>query len=208
MICRGERVSFSCVQSMIPKALVRSRRGFSVLVLVVGVGGCCGQTAAFSGDNKCSICAGKHVNSTNSLEILFPNIAAEWHPTKNGSLTAGDVTKKSKQEVWWLCKVGHEWQQEIGQRTGKKERPCQECKRQQNSVSKNFPKIAAEWHPTKNTDLEISNFTYGSNEIVWWLCANGHKWKDSIKKRCRNGGVMCQACKRSERKKKLTSLKI
>lgn len=156
---------------------------------------------------KCSICAGKHVNSTNSLEILFPNIAAEWHPTKNGSLTAGDVTKKSKQEVWWLCKVGHEWQQEIGQRTGKKERPCQECKRQQNSVSKNFPKIAAEWHPTKNTDLEISNFTYGSNEIVWWLCANGHKWKDSIKKRCRNGGVMCQACKRSERKKKKVSLK-
>lgn len=148
---------------------------------------------------KCSVCAGKHVNSSNSLAAIFPNVASEWHPTKNGNLTANDVTKKSKQEVWWLCHEGHEWKQSIGERTGKKETPCQECKRHQNSVSKKFPKIAAEWHPTKNTNLEIRNFTYGSNEIVWWLCANGHEWKDSIKKRCRDGGVQCQKCKKAKK---------
>ena len=54
-----------------------------------------------------------------------PDIAAELHPIKNGSLTAGDVTKKSAQDVWWLCKAGHEWQQLIKERTGKK-RPCQD----------------------------------------------------------------------------------
>ena len=58
------------------------------------------------------------------------------------------------------------------------------------------------WHLTKNNNVEISDFSYGSNEIVWWLCENGHEWKDSIKKRCRDGGVQCQKCKKNQQKEK------
>ncbi|MED4634714.1 zinc-ribbon domain-containing protein [Peribacillus frigoritolerans] len=44
------------------------------------------------------------MNSENCLETIFPELAKEWHPTKNGKLTSEDVTDGSKKVVWWLCK--------------------------------------------------------------------------------------------------------
>ena len=37
-------------------------------------------------------------------------LAKEWHPTKNGSLTPADLTLGSNKRVWWICSKGHEWQ--------------------------------------------------------------------------------------------------
>ena len=34
---------------------------------------------------------------------------------------------------------------------------------------------------TKNKELDISQFTYGSNMIVWWRCDKGHSWEQSIR---------------------------
>ncbi|QED46995.1 zinc-ribbon domain-containing protein [Cytobacillus dafuensis] len=48
-----------------------------------------------------------------------------------------------------------------------------------------FPNLIAEWHPTKNGDLKPSNFSYGSNKKIWWICAKGHEWETSIKERSR-----------------------
>jgi hypothetical protein len=127
-----------------------------------------------------------------------------WHPTKNVGIDPSDPSHKITDNVWWRCKKGHEWKASIASIIWGND--CPKCRTRpsslENNLSTTHPEIAKEWHPTKNIDLEICNFTYGSNEIVWWLCANGHEWKDSIKKRCRDGGVMCQACKRSKRKKK------
>lgn len=58
---------------------------------------------------KCPYCSGQKANHTNSLESLYPSLAKEWHPTKNGSLTPNDVTTGSGKRVWWLGKCGHEW---------------------------------------------------------------------------------------------------
>ena len=46
----------------------------------------------------------------NSLQYCFPEIAAEWHLTKNGSLTPEKVSKAARRKVWWHVKCGHEWQ--------------------------------------------------------------------------------------------------
>lgn len=43
------------------------------------------------------------------LATYSPDIAAEWHPTKNRGLTPADVTRGSKKRVWWLCSKGHEY---------------------------------------------------------------------------------------------------
>jgi protein-arginine kinase activator protein McsA len=51
----------------------------------------------------CSYCSGKKVNNTNCLSTLYPELATEWHPTKNGNLTPESVTKGKKGKVWWLC---------------------------------------------------------------------------------------------------------
>lgn len=46
----------------------------------------------------------------NSFADQFPDIALEWHPTKNGKLKPNNVTVYSNKKVWWKCKkCGYEW---------------------------------------------------------------------------------------------------
>src|ERR1035437_3325218 len=39
-----------------------------------------------------------------------------------------------------------------------------------NRLSLVNPKLAAEWHPTKNKPLTPDDVSYGSHQTVWWLC--------------------------------------
>lgn len=45
--------------------------------------------------------------SSKTLAEAFPDIAAEWHPTKNGGLKPTDVTPGSERSVWWICEKRH-----------------------------------------------------------------------------------------------------
>lgn len=67
----------------------------------------------------CPICSGKKVLAGfNDLGTLMPELAAEWHPIKNGALKASDVRPGSNKKAWWLCPVcGHEWQAVINSRS-------------------------------------------------------------------------------------------
>src|SRR5262249_18342266 len=46
-------------------------------------------------------------------------VAAEWHPTKNDSLTSDQLVAGSEKKVWWRCPTdpNHEWQATPGSRT-------------------------------------------------------------------------------------------
>ena len=54
-----------------------------------------------------------------SLADTHPEVAKQWHPTKNGDLTPEDVTKGSKKRLWWKCDKGddHEWSATVNNRT-------------------------------------------------------------------------------------------
>lgn len=41
-----------------------------------------------------------------SLANIYPDIALEWHPTRNGELTPYGVSAKSGKKVWWHCSEG------------------------------------------------------------------------------------------------------
>ena len=41
----------------------------------------------------------------------------QWQYAKNDGLTPDAVTCHSRQKVWWIDRLGHEWQQEIYSRT-------------------------------------------------------------------------------------------
>ena len=45
------------------------------------------------------------------------------------------------------------------------------------------PKLAKEWHPTKNGYLTPKDFTPGSSKKVYWLCEKGHDWDASVNNR-------------------------
>ena len=47
-----------------------------------------------------------------SLAEVNPELAKEWHQTKNGELKPNDFTYGSGTKVWWKCDEGldHEWE--------------------------------------------------------------------------------------------------
>jgi hypothetical protein len=53
----------------------------------------------------------------NSLLEQRPEIAMQWHPTKNGNLKPEHVSVSSNKKVWWLCAQGHEWAAVINSRS-------------------------------------------------------------------------------------------
>lgn len=147
----------------------------------------------------CSCCAGRTVVSSNCLSVLYPDIAKQWHPVKNGNLFPHMVTAYSNKSVWWKCLVGndHEWQTKINTRTGLK-RGCPYCAHRKASSSYNLtvthPHISEQWHPTKNEGKHPANFVPGSHEPIWWKCpvAEDHEWRASINTRTR--GRSCPFC--------------
>lgn len=65
----------------------------------------------------CPYCSGRlPVPGETDLATRYPDLAAEWHPTKNGTLTSSDVLPGSHQLVWWLCPNGHEWRAQVKSR--------------------------------------------------------------------------------------------
>lgn len=132
--------------------------------------------------------------------LSYPDIAQEWHPTKNGNLTPRDDISFSKTKVWWLCKKGHAWKATVNNRL-KRNRLCPYCCGRlacpENNLHVHYPSLAKEWHPTKNGSLTPRDvLPFGDNGDVWWLCKRGHEWEAKINQRCWGDG--CPYC--AERK--------
>ena len=150
----------------------------------------------------CPICSNHQVLSGyNDLATTKPELAAQWHPVKNGDLTPANFTQGSNKKVWWRCEKGHEWQATIGART--KGFGCPVCSGRTawpgyNDLATLNPKLAAQWHPTKNGDLTPSQVTTGTAQKVWWQCEKGHEWQAQIASRHR-GGHGCLICYRNRR---------
>ena len=65
----------------------------------------------------CPVCANRMVLAgVNDLATINPELARQWHPTKNGDLTPRDVLAGSRRNVWWICDQGHEWQADVSSR--------------------------------------------------------------------------------------------
>ena len=127
----------------------------------------------------------------NSLAITHPELALEWHPTKNGTLTPKDITKGNTRPVWWKGKCGHEWQVSVNSRTNKKT-GCPYCAGNKvlvgfNDLNSQKPELASEWHPTKNGNLRPEDVFVNSRKKVWWLGKCGHEWPAAIHTRSERG---------------------
>ena len=136
----------------------------------------------------CPMCSGFLVSVTNSLATRRPDIAGEWHPTKNGSLTPDQVVAGAKGKAWWKCDVDddHEWQATVDNRSSKGSGcPCCSMPPKQvsstNSLAALYPQVALEWHPTKNT-VKPDQVIGQSNKRAWWQCSidPSHEWSVSV----------------------------
>src|SRR6516165_5180054 len=108
----------------------------------------------------------------NRLSLIYPELAAQWHPTRNGSLTPYDVSVGSDRKVWWKCRAAddHEWESTIANRVGG--RGCGCCRGLvvvlSNCLVTTHPELAEQWHPTKNGSLTPYDVVAGFQRKVWW----------------------------------------
>ncbi len=129
----------------------------------------------------CPICDGKKVLAGfNDLASKRPEVALQWHPTKNGSLTSEMVSPSSGKKVWLLGPCGHEWDAVITSRTTKNS-GCPVCAGKRvlqgfNDLATLHPGIAADWHPVKNGDLKPTDVVSRSDKRIWWLGPCCHEW--------------------------------
>lgn len=135
------------------------------------------------------------------LSITYPEIAAQWHPTKN-SITADSITEGSHYKAWWQCLKfsDHIWQTMVTVRINKLKKggrvSCPFCSGQKimnsTSIATTHPLIAIELHPTKNGGIDATQVTAGSSKKLWWKCAKGHEYETRVSHRIKGTG--CPIC--------------
>ena len=145
----------------------------------------------------------------NDLQTVNPELAKQWHPTKNGNLKPTNVMANSNKIVWWMYQYNNldgthfnfEWKASINSRNRGNGCPYlsgHAVYRGFNDLQTVNPELAKQWHPTKNGNLKPTDVTANSEKKVWWfLSYNDEKtgknfnfeWKAMI---CnRNNGNGC-----------------
>jgi hypothetical protein len=153
---------------------------------------------------QCPYCIGQRPTADRNLAVLYPAVAAEWHPTRNNGRTPADVTGHSHRQAWWECAAGHQWPAVIASRTAAKD-GCPYCAGTRVTEDRNlhvlYPTLAAEWHPTRNgEDRRPCDVLPHSSKKAWWQCPTcGHAWQAVIRSRTRRN-TGCPACASSKNK--------
>lgn len=143
----------------------------------------------------CPYCnKGKLLEGYNDLNTINPELAKEWHPTKNGLLTPNKITANNGKKVWWLGKCGHEWQSVVSARN--KGGGCPYCSNEKlltgfNDLATKYPELIKEWDYEDN-DVMPNEIFPGTHKKVWWICPFGHKYKNFPYNRIKNIG--CPIC--------------
>ncbi len=153
--------------------------------------------------NGCPVCAGRKVKKGyNDLQTINPSIAADWHPTKNGDLSACDVTSHSHKSVWWKCKNGHEWMSTVKDRVAGNGCPFCSGKRVlkgYNDLATLNSVLAEEWD-TQTNEKTANEVTLHSGYKANWVChICGNRWKASVDSRSKGAG--CPSCANKKRKR-------
>jgi len=153
------------------------------------------------------------LENKDSIVITHPEIASQWHPTKNEN-NPSEFTEGSNQYIWWKCDnvhacgCPHEWYSTIYSRIGRGS-SCPYCSKNKicihNSILYTHPDIASQWHPTLNIDLKPEHFSSSSDKEVWWLCPQTciegckHEYLSTIGNRI-NGDNKCPYCCKYKKK--------
>ena len=153
----------------------------------------------------CLYCSGKKVLREESFAAKHPELLGQWDYERNESLDPWELTEYSHKKIYWRCdkNPAHTWSNTTASRV-RYNSGCPHCGRLNKqhriigdkSLIKNFPRIAKEWHPTKNLPLKAPDVTYGSSKRVWWQCSRNkeHVWDATVTSRTSHTGGKCPFC--------------
>lgn len=157
-----------------------------------------------------------------SLKDVYPDLAAQWHPTRNIHPRTGailgpeDVSPGSHFAAVWVCKEGscgcpHMWTVAVNQRSSRGKYGCPFCARlfacSCKSLAALHSNVANEWDYDENvgllagdgSPLTPENCPPSSKKKVGWfhVAADGeiHRWAATVRDRTREGrGSNCPIC--------------
>lgn len=143
----------------------------------------------------CPVCANKRVRpGVNDLASLASELAAEWHPSRNGDMTPEVVAPGYKGPVWWLLSCGHWFERSPSQRRADPRCPVCVDKRVypgQNDLATLRPDLAAELAPGQDASQIRASSTAARVE---WVRACGHTYTASPADRVNAGAPPCRQC--------------
>ncbi|BCW78905.1 zinc-ribbon domain-containing protein [Arthrobacter sp. NicSoilC5] len=147
----------------------------------------------------CPSCRGAATRATqkNWLADTLPEIASQWHPTRNGKLTPRDVVWDSKRVVWWLADCcGHEWEESPRNRDKYDRLRCPRCRTILGSLAWQDPGLAAEWSPANPVIAWHVRPHAATPFVPEWICAidPAHVWTSSLS--VRSNGAECPECRK------------
>jgi hypothetical protein len=102
-----------------------------------------------------------------SLTARYPEVAAMWHPNRNGPRTPDNTTAGNSYRAWWRCPAGHEWTEAVHARTLLK--------------------------PWKRGDRAACRVCVGFHAVVTFAC--GHT--EEVKAQYGNPERDCRACRKA-----------
>jgi Zn finger protein HypA/HybF involved in hydrogenase expression len=145
----------------------------------------------------CARCAGQVLwPGVNDLASRRPDVSAEWHASRNGTVAPVDVFVASTKKFWWQCsECAHEWRTTPATRSSGS--GCPSCAGQVltvgvNDLASRAPMLLAEWDYDRN-DVAPNAVSAGSKANAWWVCQKcAHSWRAQSVARVRGTG--CPAC--------------
>lgn len=157
----------------------------------------------------CPYCSGRMcLTGVNDLQTRRPDVAAEWHPTLNGSLRPTEVAFTSGQRAWFQCsECGHEWQTIVANRGAGRGCPVCGRKKRDRAMTDGFvrhfgscldgqPLLQREWAADLNRGIDPTKINRSSRLKVYWRCSEcGHEWQAEIRNRVQQGKG-CPVCGR------------
>ena len=149
----------------------------------------------------CPYCANKKVLvGYNDLTTTHPDLAKEWHPTKNGTLKPTDVVAGSVRKVWWLCPKGHEYQARICARAVS-HNGCAKCKEGNQTsfpeqaiyyyIKQVFPDAINRYRDIFDNGMELDIFIPSKRVAVEYDGSFYHKKERSLKRE----KIKCSTCR-------------
>ncbi|MEW2810941.1 zinc-ribbon domain-containing protein [Streptomyces massasporeus] len=154
--------------------------------------------------NGCPSCRGQDTRASRLEAIeadpeafgLNAEIAAQWHPIKNGKTQLSKVSPGSRKLVWWRNEdCGHEWQETPARREQGQRLRCPECRTILDSLAYHFPDLAAEWSPANPLSAWQVRPTGQTSFTPAWICSANpdHAWQAALSSRTNGSG--CPECR-------------
>lgn len=134
------------------------------------------------------------IEGVNDLKSQRPDLALEFHPTRN-TISLETIATKSNMKIWWLGACGHEWEMPVIKRAYG--RGCSFCSSRAkllkgfNDFQTKQPILSLEWDSAKNV-LSSGEVSEKPTKKVWWRCKENHSWETTV--RSRVIGTGCPAC--------------